>query len=115
MPRGWASPGTAYMIRDFLRIVGESWPKRVHNELAVWAKNAGYRPPSYPSIRNFFWALRHLGFIEKVREEPVPGHPTAFPRAIYRLVPGTEDDPRWRDPVTAHVYPRRRPHRRPSC
>jgi len=107
MPRGWGTPGTATWIRDALTLLGESWPKRVHNEVKRWAQQGGYVPPSYKSIRKLFYCLRRLGLIELVRQEPVEGKPWLFPRNIYRVTPGMEFAPGWRDPETALYHPKK--------
>jgi len=53
---------------------------------------------SYASVRRYFWILKELGLIEFVRVAPSAA---GFPRRLYRIVPGREDDPRWGYPQIA--------------
>ena len=59
-----------------------------------------YRPRFKPSdAARLFYILRRLGLIEELGTEPSsrPG----FPRRLYTIVPGREDDPAWVNPPAA--------------
>ncbi len=56
---------------------------------------------SYQAVRRYFWILKEIGLIEFVRAEPARA---PFKKRIYRIIPGMEEDPRWRHPQI-ELYP----------
>jgi len=115
MPKGWSSPGTAYMIRDILKVIGPAYVKHIHNRCVEFCRplrsatgtelRPGYTPPSYKSVQNMIYTLRKLGLVVLDKEVKDPANPHRFPRRYYRLVPGKEGDMAWRNPIDAHYYP----------
>jgi len=115
MPKGWSSPGTAYMIRDVMKLLGSAYVKQIHNRCVEFCRpfrtpegtelRPGYIPPSYKSIQNMIYTLRKLGLVELDKEAKDPANPHRFPKRYYRVVPGTEGDPAWRNPIDAYYYP----------
>jgi len=105
MPKGWASPSTARLIRDFLIEQGEAYPKQIYQYLKQKIEELGYKPPNYASVRKLVYVLRKLGLIRRVREEPVRENPTAFKRCYYAVVHERLDDPAWENPYSAYFYP----------
>lgn len=108
LPKGWGAPGTAALVRDHLLEVGAdssygAW-------LAVKEKLEGldreYVPPSRDSIRVIFWALRKLGMIERVGEEPTRTR-TWLAKVLYRVTPGREKAAEWENPILAARDPAR--------
>lgn len=111
MPRGWSTVGTGELIRGHLLDKGESYPKEVYTYLNEFidtlesSTGKPYEKPSYMSVRKYLYVLKELGLITFTREKPVRNYPTAFHRRYFRIVPGMETDPRWRNPYTAKYYP----------
>jgi len=62
------------------------------------------RRASYLSVIKYFYICRRLGLIEFVRQEVGRGK---YPRRIYRVRAGMENDPRWSAPQAA-LYPETR-------
>lgn len=87
---------TGIAIRNFLLRVGSGGPYDFFREFRLVKETT-----SYASIRKYFYILRELGLIEFVEEAPSAG---GFPRRLYRIVPGMEDDPRWGAPQV-ELYP----------
>lgn len=115
MPKGWATPGTGYMIRDILKVLGEAYVLQLHERCKEFCRplvtpdgltvRPGYTPPSYKSVQNFIYVLRKLDLITLAKEVPDPAHPYRFPRRYYRLVAGKENDQAWRNPQDAWFRP----------
>ena len=105
MPKGWGAPGTATMIRDFLRISREEYPENMYRRIKESLEHQGYSSPTYKSIQNLFYVLRRLELIPFRRDEAIPHRPHLKMRRYYDLVPGREDDPAWRNPFHALWYP----------
>ena len=87
---------TGIAIRNFLRRVGRAGPYDFYREFRVVKPTT-----SYDSIRKYFYILRELGLIEFVEEAPSAA---GFPRQLYRIIPGMEEDPRWGAPQV-ELYP----------
>lgn len=61
------------------------------------------RRASYQSVRRYFYILSQIGLIEKVFS--VPGaNPLGIEKNYYRIKPGMENDPRWRNPQKELYY-----------
>jgi hypothetical protein len=84
---------TGQAIKEFLLEVGTGGPYDFYREFREMKPTT-----SYASVRRYFWILKELGLIEYVREAPSTA---GFPRRLYRIVPGREDDPRWEFPQIA--------------
>jgi len=91
------SLGTGVAIRDFLLRVGVGSPYDFFREFREVKPTT-----SYGSIRRYFYILKRLGLIEFVGA--VPSERGGFPKRTYRIVPRTEEDPRWDYPQIA-LYP----------
>ena len=77
------------MIKQYLLEKGEG------NPYEFWRK---YSPhTSYQHVAKYFYMLKRLGLIEKIREEP-SSRSSTIPKSIYRIVPGMEEDPCWEYP-----------------
>ena len=87
---------TGIAIRNFLLRVGRAGPYDFYREFRTVKPTT-----SYASIRKYFYILRELGLIEFVEEAPSAA---GFPRRLYRIVPGMEEDPRWGAPQV-ELYP----------
>jgi len=87
------SPLTGLAIREFLSEVGTGGPYDFYKEFRELKPTT-----SYASVRRYFWILKELDLIEFVSTAPSA---TGFPRRLYRIVPGKEDDPRWGYPQIA--------------
>lgn len=84
---------TGLAIREFLLQVGLAGPYDFYKEFRELKPTT-----SYASVRRYFWILKQLGLIEFVRTAPSTA---GFPRRLYRIVLGREDDPRWEFPQIA--------------
>ena len=84
---------TGLAIREFLLEVGTGGPYDFYKEFREMKPTT-----SYASVRRYFWILKELGLIEFVRTAPSAA---GFPRRLYRIVPGMEDDPKWGYPQIA--------------
>ena len=104
-PKGWATPGTATLIRDFLLEQKEAYPKQIYRFLKGKIEEMGYKAPSYDSVRKLIYTLHKLGLIRKVREEKIKENPTAFKRVYYSVVCTRLNDRAWENPTTAAFYP----------
>lgn len=92
------------MIRDHLLTTGGDSIYGTWKAVKKRVEEMNYVPPTYSSMRVFFYILRKLGLVMKVREEPAEkrGYIT---KKIYVVVPGMEDVPEWIDPTTALYRP----------
>jgi hypothetical protein len=81
-------PNTGAAIREYLLRKGIASPYDFYRAYRVVKPNT-----SYDSVRRYFYFARKLGLIEFAGEEP--GSRGGFPKRLYRLAPGAEDDPRW--------------------
>jgi len=89
--------GTGEAIRTFLLRVRMGSPYDFYKEFR------GVKPTtSYNSVRRYFYILRKLGLIEFVTT--APSEKGGFPKRLYWVVPGMEEDPRWAYPQIA-LYP----------
>lgn len=102
MPVSWVSPGTGFMIRDFLLKKGSSYPREVYRYLKERIEAMGYHAPTYKSVRNYFFVLRRLGLIVPTRKVV-----EQFEKHFYKVAPGKEKDPAWRNPYDALYHPKR--------
>ena len=87
---------TGLAIRQYLRQVGEG----CSNDFCR-AYRKVKKKTSYGGVRRYFYILKKLGLIEPTRREWGRG---PIPKQLYRIVPGTEEDPRWTAPQVA-LYP----------
>lgn len=60
------------------------------------------RKTSYTAIQRVYYDLRQLGLIEFSRSEPGKA---PIDRRHHRIIPGKEDDPRWRTNPHHLLYP----------
>lgn len=105
MPRGGA-PGTGKMVKEHLLDTGGDSVYGTWKAVKKLAEEQGYVPPTYSSMRVFFYLLRKLGLVQKAREEPA-GKGGFYRKSIHVVVPGEEDAPEWIDPSTAYYRPQR--------
>jgi len=84
-------PSTGTWIRDHLLEVREDYPYSMWKKFRDFKAAFGFRAGSYANFRRYIYFLKRLGLIEPVRGEYVKGRL----RIYYRVVPGTEPDPRW--------------------
>ena len=105
MPRGTAV-GTGKMVKEHLLDTGGDSVYGTWKAVKKLAEEQGYVPPTYSSMRVFFYLLRKLGLVRKVREEPARkgGY---YRKSIYIVVPGEEERLEWIDPTTACYRPQR--------
>jgi hypothetical protein len=110
MPKGWGAPGTADLVRVYLLARGKGTPYGVTKFIRVWLevkygpKGKHYEPPNYQSMRNLFSAALKLGLIQDAGRGPAD-NPYGFQRHYYRVTPGRERDPAWRNPKLARYEP----------
>ena len=92
------------LIRDILLEKKESY---VYEVLKEAKSRLNTFKGSYDTFRRYFYILRKLGLIEKVKEEKVPEENIPFEavRIYYRIAKGKETDPAWEDPI-AYAYGR---------
>ena len=92
------------LIRDILLEKKEAYVYEVLKE--VKSRVNTFRG-SYDTFRRYFYILRKLELIEKVREEKVPEENIPFEakRIYYKIKEGKENDPAWEDPI-AYAYGR---------
>lgn len=90
-------PLTGLAIRQYLLAVGEGNPNDFYKAYRKIKKKT-----SYASARRYFYILRRLGLIEPTRREM--GQSPTIAKQLYRIVPGMENDGRWRAPQVA-LYP----------
>ncbi len=97
---------TALFIKDFLIENGEGYSSQVHRALKDVLLFEGYkrRRWSYANVRQFFYWLKRLGLIHRIRSEPSE-NPFLLDREIYAVVPGRIEDPGWVNPRKA-LYPK---------
>lgn len=98
------------LIRDILLEKKEAYVYEVLKECK--ARLNSYSG-SYDTFRRYFYILRKLGLIEKVREEKVPKGNIPFEavKIYYKIAKGKATHPAWADPV-AYAYGREIGHRR---
>jgi len=60
------------------------------------------RKITYGSVRRYFWILKLLGLIEPTVRGP--SERGGWPKQLYRIVPGREEDHRWYN-APVYVYP----------
>ena len=68
MPKGWGTPSTGEWIFEELSKKEELSIYDVWKRLVKRAEAAKFIPPSYSSLLSFFYVLRSLELIEKVKE-----------------------------------------------
>lgn len=68
MPKGWGTPSTGEWIFEELSKKEELSIYDVWKRLVKRAEAAKFKPPSYSSLLSFFYVLRSLELIEKVKE-----------------------------------------------
>jgi hypothetical protein len=112
MPRGWGAQGTAELIRAYLIVKGRGNPYSVWKFITEWlgSRRKRYKPPTYDSIRKFFYMLHTMGIIVPTFisvEESIPQTTFAQRKRFYRIADGQVDNPAWRDPTIAKYYPGR--------
>jgi len=90
------APLTGDAIREYLLRVGVGHPHGFYSEFKRMKPTT-----SYGSVRRYFYILREIGLVERVGTAPGRGR---WPRSLYRIVPGMEDDPRWGRPQV-ELYP----------
>ena len=111
MPRGWGSPGTGELIlKELLKkeelSVYDIW-KRIKKEV----EEAQLKPPSYSSMLSYFYVLRSLGLVKKVKERTTmkKGYLKAH---IVKLTPkGIEHQDYFENPFRIkypHLYPEKK-------
>lgn len=83
-------------IREYLTVMEEGNP---YGFFKLWRQFK--KSTSYDSVRRYFYILKELGLIEPVRF--TPGQ-RGFRKHLYKVVPGTEEDPRWTFPQR-ELYP----------
>ena len=88
----------AEAIRDILIENNQCWPDEVYRQLA--GRLPGKR--SYLTVIRLMKALVEIGLIEFVRPEPGT---ELLDRRLYRVKPGYEDDPRWKEYPLHILYP----------
>jgi len=112
MPRGWAAPGTADLVRVYLLKRGRGTQYGAYKFIVAWLEARGaatgkrYVPPTYQSIRHMFIYLRRLGLVEDAGTAPA-AKSSGMMRHYYRVAKGREADPRWRNPILAYYDPDR--------
>ena len=84
-------------VRDHLLSKGEDYLENIYREYCREVQRHGYECGTYESFRKFFYFLKALGLVEVVRREPV-GDRDIYWRTYYRVKPGMEDHPAWRNP-----------------
>jgi hypothetical protein len=110
VPRGWGAPGTADLVRVYLLARGRGTPYGAYKFIRAWLEarygtvGKHYRPPNYQSMRNLFSAALKLGLIEDAGRGPAE-RPHGLQRHYYRVAPGRERDPAWRNPKLARYEP----------
>lgn len=88
---------TSEAAREFLLIMGEG------NAYAFWKLWRRFKKvTSYKAICSMFYVLREIGLIESVRY--APSKFSGFKKHFFRVKPGMEDSPKWRNPQ-AELYP----------
>jgi len=88
----------AEFIRDILLATGGTYPSEVYRQLApIWPRRTTLRAV----LRNMA-ALKAIGLIYLDGERPGT---KLLRKRIYRVVPGTENDPRWRVNPMIELYP----------
>ena len=111
IPRGWGyggAPSTSLFIRRYLLERGEGYAMEIWRALKREREKLGLKCGSYQSFRSNFWSvLIKLGLIEFTGREEPASRPGLKARRYYRITPGREDDPRWRNPQ-GYLDPRRR-------
>lgn len=101
MPKSWAAPGTAMMIREMLRKAPSS-SYDVYKSLNAQLKEEGYVPPAYEHVRNMFYVLKRLKLIRQVRKERSK---RGFDKVLYGINPLKVDSDQWRNPFWALYRP----------
>ena len=91
---------TGVWVRDHLLEVGEDYVAAMYRGFKRDKQRTGVRCGSYQGFRQYIYWLRRLGLIEFVRGEPSE-NPVLEGRRYYRVVPGREKDPAWRNPRQA--------------
>jgi len=104
MKKGWESDSavsTSAFIRDYLVENGEAYVFEIYRALKSRKREVmgDVKLPSYQSFWRYIWVLENLGLIRKTRKEP-----TRFGKAFYRIVPGQEDNPVWRNPQREYLW-----------
>lgn len=105
--KGWGSPGanpTGLFIHDWLVANRSGHPQRIWRDLKTEREKNGQKVGTYESfIRNYIMILKKLGLIIAIREESVhPGQPGIwFPRKVYQITRGRENDSAWNAPQSA--------------
>jgi len=92
------SQNLGLLIRNILLEKKEAY---VYEVLKECKKRLNKFNGSYGTFRRYFYILRKLGLIEKVREERVPEENIPFEaiRIYYRIAKGMEASPAWNDPI----------------
>ena len=80
-------------IRAYLTKEGEASPSAFYKDYKPFKPTT-----SYNSIVRYFWMLKKMGLIVKVRREK--GF-APIPKSIYKIVRDLLDDPRWKSPQKA--------------
>ncbi len=89
--------GIAHLLRELFISSGEVCPADAYRAMKAKAHKT-----SYPAILRLFYALRQLSLIEFTRSEKGC---TPIDRRYHRIIPGKEDDPRWRSNPHHLLYP----------
>jgi len=111
MPRGWGSPGTGQWIFEELSkgtdlSIYDVW-KRIEKKV----EETQLKPPSYSSMLSYFYVLRSLGLVKKVKERTTmkKGYLKAH---IVKLTPeGIEHQDYFENPFRIkypHLYPKKK-------
>jgi hypothetical protein len=108
LPKGFLAPGTAELIRAYLKEKKYASPYQMYKFLIAFIptfpKRKPYVLPTYDSTRNMVYILKKLGLVTPV-VAPVPPNPRlrgGFKQPhYYQAVTDKIDDPGWRDPKLA--------------
>lgn len=107
--KGWSLPyiyPTGLFIRDYLLKHKTAYPQEIWRALKKKRSELKIYTCTYESFwRNYIYVLRKLGLIRRVRKVK-PTKAEWFPKTLYMITPGMENDPRWSHPQIA-LDPRR--------
>jgi len=96
-PRAPTIVSTAGFIRSRLLITKGEYCYRTWKEFSTYLVEIhNEKPPKFQSFARYWWILKELGLIEPVGR-PKPGK-SGRPTQFYRVVPGMEDSPLWKNP-----------------
>ena len=111
MPRGWGTPGTGQWIFKELSKEADLSIYDIWKRIKTRAEEGGFKPPSYSSMLSYFYVLRSLGLVKKIKERTssTGGHLAAH--VIQLTSKGIEHQDYFENPFRIkypHLYPKKK-------